>query len=120
QDTVTAKETTAESTMTMDTVIQFLHKVKKDYEASNQSKHSLEAMNQDNTMLKNQVQELQEKLTQTEEQLANVQEDYQVFMQIMDRASKMTLFKDQGSMKSTAFRMDKNGNLQQIAPGSEQ
>lgn len=119
RETITAEETVSEPTMTMDTVIQYLKKVKKDYEASNQSKHSIDAMNQDNTKLRNQVQELQSKLTQTEEQLANIQEDYQVFMQIMDRARKMTVFEDQGNIKPPAFRMDKNGNLQQLAPGSE-
>ncbi|MEW9675862.1 RsfA family transcriptional regulator [Lentibacillus sp. L22] len=108
------------SALTLDMVIQYLNEVKKDYHASNQSKQSLEAMQEENARLNEQVDELEQKLAQTEKQLATIQEDYQVFMQIMDRARKMTVFEDQGNMKPPAFRMDKNGNLQQIAQSSNQ
>ncbi|WP_188453547.1 RsfA family transcriptional regulator [Virgibacillus oceani] len=106
--------------LTMDMVIRFLKELKKDYHASNQSKLSLEQTQKENSMLRDHVSELEKKLTDTEEQLATIQEDYQVFMQIMDRARKMTVLDDQGSMKPPAFRMDKNGNLQQLAQGSNQ
>lgn len=108
------------SALTLDMVIQYLNEVKKDYHASNQSKQSLKAMQEENARLNEQVDELEQKLAQTEKQLATIQEDYQVFMQIMDRARKMTVFEDQGNMKPPAFRMDKNGNLQQIAQSSNQ
>ncbi|MFD1038582.1 RsfA family transcriptional regulator [Virgibacillus byunsanensis] len=106
--------------ITMDTVISYLKQFKKDYHASTQSKLSLEQTQKENTMLREHVSELEQKLAKTEEQLNNIQEDYQVFMQIMDRARKMTVLEEQGSLKSPAFRMDKNGNLQQLAPGSNQ
>ncbi|MGY0694285.1 RsfA family transcriptional regulator [Virgibacillus sp. FSP13] len=112
--------TTEEPTLTMDMVIRFLKEVKKDYHASNQSKRNLEETQKENTLLRDHVSELEKKLAQTEEQLTTIQEDYQVFMQIMDRARKMTVFEDQGTMKPPAFRMDKNGNLQQIAQSSGQ
>ncbi|WP_099158619.1 RsfA family transcriptional regulator [Virgibacillus ndiopensis] len=106
--------------LTMDMVIRFLRELKKDYHASNQSKLSLEQTQKENNMLRDHVNELEKKLADTEEQLATIQEDYQVFIQIMDRARKMTVLDDQGSMKPPAFRMDKNGNLQQLAQGSNQ
>ncbi|TFJ94021.1 RsfA family transcriptional regulator [Lentibacillus salicampi] len=106
--------------ITMDSVIQFLKQLKKDYQASNQSKQSLEQTQQENDTLRDQVSELENKLSRTTKQLETVQEDYQVFMQIMDRARKMTVFDDQDSFKTPSFRMDKNGNLQQVADGPNQ
>ncbi|WP_373892901.1 RsfA family transcriptional regulator [Virgibacillus natechei] len=107
-----------EPSITMDMVIKFLREVKKDYHASNQSKASLEHTQKENIELKEQVQSLEKQLQQTEKQLSTIQEDYQVFIQIMDRARKMTVLDDQGTMPTPAFRMDKNGNLQQLAHGS--
>lgn len=107
-----------EPSITMDMVITFLREVKKDYHASNQSKVSLEYTQNENLKLKEQVKLLEQQLTQTEKQLSTIQEDYQVFIQIMERARKMTVLDDQGTMPTPSFRMDKNGNLQQLAHGS--
>lgn len=101
--------------ITMDQVIQFLTSLKTDYHAFNQSKATLEETQKENTILKDQVNDLEDKLVKTEKQLATIQEDYQTFVQIMDRARKMTVLDDQGAMNSPAFKMDKNGNLEQIA-----
>lgn len=102
-------------TITMDHVIQFLTEMQKDYHASNQSKATLEETKQENTMLRGQVNELEDKLAKTEKQLVTIQDDYQTFVQIMDRARKMTVLDDQSATNSPAFKMDKNGNLEQIA-----
>ena len=106
------------ASITMDTVIRFLREVKKDYHASNQSKESLALIQNENTKLKEQVNDLEKQLTQTEAQLSTIQNDYQSFIQIMERARKMTVLDDQGSVTAPTFRMDKNGNLQQLAQGS--
>ncbi|WP_047986381.1 RsfA family transcriptional regulator [Ornithinibacillus californiensis] len=106
------------STITLETVIQFLGQLKKDYYASNQSKVSLDHAQKENTMLKEQITKLEKELAETKRELVTIQEDYKVFVQIMDRARKMTVLEDQGSFKAPAFRMDKNGNLEQIAQGS--
>lgn len=113
-------KTMEEPSITMETVIRYLKQVKRDYYASNQSKLSLEQVQKENAMLKEHVSNLEKKLESTEKQFATVQEDYQVFMQIMDRARKMTVLDDQGTIQSPAFRMDKNGNLQQVANGTNQ
>ncbi|HLR61069.1 MAG TPA: RsfA family transcriptional regulator [Lentibacillus sp.] len=114
------EEVQEQQSITMDSVIQFLKQLKKDYQASNQSKRSLEQVQEENETLRNQISEMESKLTRTAKQLETVQEDYQVFMQIMDRARKMTVFEDQDSLKSPSFRMDKNGNLQQVADSPNQ
>ncbi|WP_404453166.1 RsfA family transcriptional regulator [Virgibacillus necropolis] len=107
-----------ESVISMDMVIGYLKQVKKENQTSNQSKASLERLETENQGLRNHVSELEKKLTVTEKQLSTIQEDYQVFVQIMERARKMTVLDDQGPMKTPAFRMDKNGNLQQVADGT--
>jgi prespore-specific regulator len=107
-----------QSAITLETVIQFLNQLKKDYYASNQSKISLDHAQKENAMLKEQITKLEKQLTETERELVTIQEDYKVFVQIMERARKMTVLEDQGSFKAPAFRMDKNGNLEQIAQGS--
>lgn len=110
-----AKIESAETELTMDHVIHFLTSLKKDYHASNQSKMTLKNKQQENAMLKDRINKLEDELAKKEEEMATIREDYQTFVQIMDRARKMTVLDDQGALKSPAFKMDKNGNLEQIA-----
>ena len=109
-----------DSTITMDHVIHFLTDYQKNYHASNQSKFTLEQTQIENQRLRDHVTSLEKELSRTEQKLATIQEDYQVFIQIMERARKMTVLDDQGSLKSPAFRMDKNGNLEQLVQGLDQ
>lgn len=104
--------------LSLDMVIDYLKQFKKDYHTSKQSHLTLEEVQQENNSLKEHILELENSLTKTNEQLTKIQEEYQVFMQIMDRARKMTVLEDQGTLKSPSFQMDKNGNLQQLAEGS--
>lgn len=106
--------------LTMEAVIHFLQNIQEDYYVSNQSKFSLEQVERENKDLREELSELKKELDKTENQLTTIQEDYQVFIQIMDRARKMTVLDDQGSLKSPAFRMDKNGNLEQLIQGQNQ
>src|SRR5699024_5334717 len=107
-----------EQSITIDDVIHILKDLKKHYHASNQSRIALEEKQNENTMLREHVGELEKQLAKTEKQLTTIQEDYQTFVQIMDRARKMTVLDDQGAMKAPAFKMDKNGNLEQLAHGT--
>ncbi|MFD1850182.1 RsfA family transcriptional regulator [Oceanobacillus bengalensis] len=104
--------------ISLDTVIEYLKELKKDYHASNQSKATLEQTFKENTMLKEKVNQLEKQLEHTEKERLSIKEDYQAFIQIMERARKMTVLDDQGTMKSPTFRMDKNGNLEQVAQGN--
>ncbi|MDY0408553.1 RsfA family transcriptional regulator [Virgibacillus soli] len=107
-----------DSQLTLDSVIYFLSELKNDYYASNQSKAILEQTKSENIRLREQVTHLEKQLKQTETQLVTIQEDYQAFIQIMERARRMTVFEGQESMRTPMFRMDKNGNLEQIADGA--
>lgn len=101
--------------ITFDMVLTFLNEVKQDYYVSNQSKAKTEAALTENEQLKDEITKLEKQLKQTEKQLETIQDDYQTFIQIMDRARRMTVLKDERSFTSPSFRMDKNGNLEQLA-----
>lgn len=105
------------SPITLDHVIHFLNDIKQDYYVSSQSKYTLEQTQKENQLLRERISELEKELTRTEQNLSTIQEDYQVFIQIMERARKMTVLDDQGSFKSPSFKMDQNGNLEQLAQG---
>lgn len=109
------EKTGGTSEISLDIVIDYLEKLKKDYHASNQSKKSLEKLEKENHVLREQNEQLEKELNETKKQLTTIQEDYRAFIQIMERARKMTVFEDDGNRKAPAFRMDKNGNLEQIA-----
>lgn len=112
---ITAKAEPIRDEITFDTVLTFLKNLKQDYYASNQSKATIEQVEKENVRLNEELMQLEKKLKQTEKQLETIQEDYQTFIQIMDRARRMTVLKDERNIPSPAFRMDKNGNLEQIA-----
>ncbi len=107
-----------EQTISFDTVIKFMKQLKRDTDDSSKSKQTLLNTEAENIRLQQEVQSLEARLTETKSNLKIIQEDYHAFIQIMDRARKMTVLEDTGSLQSPAFRMDKNGNLEQLANGS--
>src|SRR5699024_12298049 len=65
--------------------------------------------------LRYKIRELEKTIKLKEKRLIDMEEDYQTFIQIMDRARKMTVLDDHQSESAPSFRMDKNGNLEQVA-----
>lgn len=104
----------AQSNLSLESVIQFLTNFKQDYETKERSHQTTEQLMEENNRLQQEVSHLTEQLDKSKKRLKSFQDDYQTFIQIMDRARKMTVFEDQGTLKSPAFRMDKNGNLEQL------
>ncbi|ELK44814.1 RsfA family transcriptional regulator [Halobacillus sp. ACCC02827] len=89
-------------------VIRFLDTLQKETSASGpvqQQLNQLEAQNE----------ELMERNNQLSRQLESMSEDYQALIQIMDRARKMVLFDEQDATFKPQFRMEKNGNLENVA-----
>ncbi|MEI3605801.1 RsfA family transcriptional regulator [Pseudogracilibacillus sp. SE30717A] len=104
--------------LTIDHVVHFLQNLQQDYYASNQSIKRAEKIQSENNELREQIIALERELSITKKKLTTVEEDYKTFIQIMERARKMTVLEDQGSINSPTFKMDKNGNLEQFAHGS--
>ena len=82
---------------------------------------NVEALQRENERLKRENQEILAKNKQLEKQVAqleqnsnNIQEDYETLMKIMNRARKLVLFEEE-ERPATKFKMDRNGNLEQIA-----
>lgn len=110
----TTKESISHSNLTLDHVIDFLQKSKDDFYITKKSKRATEKIEQENETLKETVEQLEKQLSRTEVQLKTIREDYEAFIQIMDRARQMTVLENQGTLKAPAFRMDKNGNLEPV------
>ncbi|KGX93523.1 transcriptional regulator [Pontibacillus halophilus JSM 076056 = DSM 19796] len=101
--------------ITFDQVIHYVKDLKKQYEGSYESEAKISNLQQENGKLQEHNHTLQQQLAKLEKQYASVQEDYQMLIQIMDRARKMVVFDEEDQVANTAFRMDKNGNLEQVA-----
>ncbi|QKS70787.1 RsfA family transcriptional regulator [Paenalkalicoccus suaedae] len=86
------------------TVINYLHELSRYYEGKNE--RHVSAVTQELEDLKKAHQLLQQKYQ-------SIQEDYQSIIHIMDRARRMALLDE--DRDATAFRMDKNGNLEKVA-----
>ncbi|RFB17220.1 RsfA family transcriptional regulator [Bacillus sp. HNG] len=101
-------------TLTLDSVISYLQSL-------GNSSFGIEALKSENERLKkekNEIllknEELQKKITQLEQNSANIQEDYETLMKIMNRARKLVLFEEE-ERPATTFKMDRNGNLEKLA-----
>lgn len=59
-------------------------------------------------------EELQDKISNIEENNETIQEDYETIMKIMNRARKLVLL-EEDIPHATKFKMDRNGNLEKVA-----
>jgi prespore-specific regulator len=99
----------------IDDIIAYLKEFKNDYETSYKSQSEIHKLEHENGMLREENEKLEKKLSKLEKQYDTMQEDYQVLMSIMDKARKMVVFDDESEKEAKQFRMEKNGNLQQVA-----
>ncbi|RCW66447.1 RsfA family transcriptional regulator [Saliterribacillus persicus] len=100
--------------VSIDSIIASLKKLKTNYNSTKQSAKNNEKLILENTQLKNNKEQLEKKVHELEHKLEVMQEDYQTIIKIMDRARKMVVFDDDNTQVPT-FRMEKNGNLEQVA-----
>lgn len=107
-----------QSSLTLDGVIQYLQSIQQDFYKSHKQQETTLHYEQENERLQNEKAELQRELNITQKKLATVEEDYKMFIQIMDRARKMAVLEDQDNMNAPTFKMDKNGNLEQLVQES--
>lgn len=106
------------SPLSLQAVIDYLQSIQTDMFQQHQKVTNAENLQQSNEQLQQHIITLERELSLTKKKLTKVEEDYQTFMQIMDRARKMTLLDEQQTNQAPAFKMDKNGNLEQLAQGN--
>lgn|SRR5690625_3421631 len=100
--------------MSLQNVITYLQTLQQhDYE-SNESKQKVDKLKEENRHLQAKIDSLERELSTTNKKLKTMEEDYKMFIQIMERARKMTVLDESGAYKSPVFKMDKNGNLEQF------
>ncbi|MCD5323682.1 MULTISPECIES: RsfA family transcriptional regulator [Pontibacillus] len=102
--------------VSFDHIIRSLRELKRQTQNTSHSKSHIKQLEEENQQLQDENNQLQNKLRKMEKQYLMIQEDYQVLMQVMDRARKMIAFdEDEQFSSKPAFRMEKNGNLEQVA-----
>lgn len=96
-------------------VISYLQSMEQGYQTSETNRHTIHQLEAEAHNLRQVNAQLTEECESLKNQLKTMKADYQVLIQIMDRARKMVIFDDQDAFAPPAFRMDKNGNLEQVA-----
>ncbi|MCC3356600.1 RsfA family transcriptional regulator [Bacillus sp. REN16] len=112
---VSAELIPSSNTITLEDCISFLSSLRHNDLLSNQLEMENNRLRRENESLKQQTKELEKKFEKLSDQQTIIQEDYQALVQIMDRARRLVMFEDSDDRNSPAFRMDKNGNLEQLA-----
>ncbi len=96
-----------ETALDLSQIINFLKDLQKKSAVDHSTQHEVKQLKQDNQRLTEQNQQLTR-------QLESMSDDYQALIQIMDRARKMVMFDEHDAYKPQ-FRMEKNGNLENVA-----
>lgn len=107
-------QSTSTQSISLDDCILFLTTLKQQDQKSVRFEIENQQLKKENEKLRQENKELEKKLEKLTEQQTIVQEDYQALVKIMDRARKLVLF-EENDLKSPTFKMDKNGNLEQMA-----
>ncbi|MEH7384103.1 RsfA family transcriptional regulator [Bacillus sp. JJ1521] len=112
---VSAELIPSSNSISLEDCISFLSSLRHHDLLSNQLEMENNRLRRENESLMQQTKELEKKLEKLSDQQTIIQEDYQALVQIMDRARRLVMFEDSDDRNSPAFRMDKNGNLEQLA-----
>ncbi|MFD1018866.1 RsfA family transcriptional regulator [Thalassobacillus hwangdonensis] len=104
-----------EPSINLKDVIQYLKNLQVNMNSSKQDRSKLGKFEQENQQLREENDRLQKNCLQLQAQMETMQDDYQALIQIMDRARKMIVFDEDGNYAKPQFRMERNGNLEQVA-----
>lgn len=105
-----------EQSLDLDQVITYLIGLKQQNVQSSKQMADYTKLESENQQLLNENSQVNKQVKSLEKKVETLQEDYQAFLQIMDRARKMVVFEDDDNdKKMPTFVMDKNGNLEQVA-----
>jgi|SRR5690625_3621857 len=99
----------------IDSIIYQLQQYKQLNQQNQVNSNKVAELTEENKRLNEENESLRQELEKVQNEFQSLQEDYQTFINIMDRARKMVVFDDDSPLSSPAFKMEKNGNLTQIA-----
>ncbi|HLS66859.1 MAG TPA: RsfA family transcriptional regulator [Pseudogracilibacillus sp.] len=103
-----------DETLTLQKVISYLQTLQLRDDETYASQQKVYRLEEEKRSLQAKVDSLEQELSTTGKKLKTMEEDYKMFIQIMERARKMTVLDESGAYKSPVFKMDKNGNLEQF------
>ncbi|MBM7554659.1 RsfA family transcriptional regulator [Thalassobacillus pellis] len=109
------KEEEVKQDLDLQRVIQYLHQLQSSMTSNSNELTKLDKFAEENERLKQENERLEKQYVKLQNQLVTMKEDYQVLIQIMDRARKMIVFDEDGNPTKPQFRMERNGNLEQVA-----
>lgn len=101
--------------LTLNSVINFLRGLEKKGLSSGNLEREKERLEGETQRLQKENNDLQKQLSHLQKEHETIKEDYQSVIQIMDRARKMVVLKDEEQDNTPSFKMDKNGNLEKVA-----
>ena len=101
--------------ITLEDCISFLSGMRHEDQQVYRLKMENDKLTRENNDLVAKSKQLEKRIEKLTEQQATIQEDYQALVQIMDRARRMVMFDEKDERQTPTFRMDKNGNLEQVA-----
>lgn len=98
-------------TLNLNDVISFLASLEKNtasrgIEDERLKQHNV-TLQEENEVLKKEVEELEDKLV-------SIEEDYRALIEIMEKARKMVISEENKKNPKVKFQMDKNGNLERV------
>lgn len=100
--------------MDLGMVINYLQDLQRSTFQSHQLESETERLQEENEKLKHEIERLEKDYHALNEKYSLIQEDYQSLIAIMERARKMVVLQENDGA-GTAFKMDKNGNLEKLA-----
>ncbi|MFC4320900.1 RsfA family transcriptional regulator [Litchfieldia salsa] len=101
--------------ITLEDCISFLSNLRNEDRQSYIFKMENDQLKRENEQLHTKNKQLEKRIEKLTQEQTTIQEDYQALVQIMDRARRMVMFEDNEDRNNPTFRMDKNGNLEQLA-----
>ena len=101
-----SKQPISLSALSLDIVIAYLMKLQQQSPDIESTKWRLIASNA-NEKVKN----LEKQVEELEKQNKEIKQDYEQFVQIMNRARKMVAFNSEDELQTPTFKMERNGNL---------
>ncbi|MBM7701758.1 RsfA family transcriptional regulator [Metabacillus iocasae] len=104
----------SEKDLSIAEVIRFLERIEKGQQDSVQLVQENEGLQRKLEHLQEQVMQLEKEKRMLQNNLLIVEDDYKSLIEIMERARKMVVLKEDDKSKKVKFQMDKNGNLERL------
>ncbi|WP_110112936.1 RsfA family transcriptional regulator [Bacillus sp. CGMCC 1.16541] len=95
-------------------VIRFLERMEQGQQNSIELVQTNESLQRKLANLQEQVLQLEKEKRMLQNNLLIVEDDYKSLIEIMERARKMVVLKEDDKSKKVKFQMDKNGNLERL------